>query len=118
MAKKYGIREVFATLQGEGAQAGSPAVFLRFAKKANRIVDSLSANAFGIYVLHYFCVSWLQLALLDAPMSGAAKGTTVFIGALFASWAMSAAFRSARKMARGAEPRSTLPAPGASAPVV
>jgi 7-carboxy-7-deazaguanine synthase len=31
MAKKYGIREVFPTLQGEGAQAGSPAVFLRFA---------------------------------------------------------------------------------------
>ena len=31
MAKKYGIREVFATLQGEGAQAGTPAVFLRFA---------------------------------------------------------------------------------------
>lgn len=30
-AKKYGIREVFATLQGEGAQAGTPAVFLRFA---------------------------------------------------------------------------------------
>ena len=29
--KKYGIREVFATLQGEGAQAGTPAVFLRFA---------------------------------------------------------------------------------------
>jgi 7-carboxy-7-deazaguanine synthase len=31
MTKRYGIREVFATLQGEGAQAGSPAVFLRFA---------------------------------------------------------------------------------------
>jgi 7-carboxy-7-deazaguanine synthase len=31
MAKRYGIREVFATLQGEGAQAGSPSVFLRFA---------------------------------------------------------------------------------------
>jgi organic radical activating enzyme len=31
MAKKYGIKEVFATLQGEGAQAGSPSVFLRFA---------------------------------------------------------------------------------------
>jgi 7-carboxy-7-deazaguanine synthase len=30
-ARKYGIREVFATLQGEGAQAGTPAVFLRFA---------------------------------------------------------------------------------------
>ena len=31
MARTYGIREVFATLQGEGAQAGMPAVFLRFA---------------------------------------------------------------------------------------
>ena len=29
--RKYAIKEVFATLQGEGAQAGSPAVFLRFA---------------------------------------------------------------------------------------
>lgn len=31
MAKRYAIKEVFATLQGEGAQAGTPAVFLRFA---------------------------------------------------------------------------------------
>ena len=29
--KRYAIKEVFPTLQGEGAQAGSPAVFLRFA---------------------------------------------------------------------------------------
>lgn len=29
--KRYAIREVFGTLQGEGGQAGSPAVFLRFA---------------------------------------------------------------------------------------
>jgi organic radical activating enzyme len=31
MANTYAIREIFATLQGEGAQAGTPAVFLRFA---------------------------------------------------------------------------------------
>ena len=31
MASKYAIKEVFATLQGEGAHAGTPAVFLRFA---------------------------------------------------------------------------------------
>ncbi len=30
-ARRYGINEVFPTLQGEGAQAGMPAVFLRFA---------------------------------------------------------------------------------------
>lgn len=31
LMKKYAIKEIFGTLQGEGAQAGSPAVFLRFA---------------------------------------------------------------------------------------
>jgi 7-carboxy-7-deazaguanine synthase len=31
MKKKYAIKEVFGTLQGEGAQAGTPALFLRFA---------------------------------------------------------------------------------------
>jgi len=30
-ARRYAVREIFPTLQGEGAQAGSPAVFLRFA---------------------------------------------------------------------------------------
>lgn len=29
--KRYAIREIFATLQGEGVQAGTPAIFLRFA---------------------------------------------------------------------------------------
>lgn len=29
--KRYAIKEVFGTLQGEGAQTGTPAVFLRFA---------------------------------------------------------------------------------------
>lgn len=31
MSPRYGVREVFATLQGEGVHAGSPAIFLRFA---------------------------------------------------------------------------------------
>lgn len=31
MARRYAVREVFASVQGEGAQAGTPAVFLRFA---------------------------------------------------------------------------------------
>jgi organic radical activating enzyme len=31
MGRRYAVREVFASVQGEGAQAGTPAVFLRFA---------------------------------------------------------------------------------------
>jgi hypothetical protein len=69
------------------------ALFTRFARKPNRIADSLSANAYGIYLLHYVCVTWLQFALLDAPLSGAAKGSLVFLGAVVLSWAMSATWK-------------------------
>jgi peptidoglycan/LPS O-acetylase OafA/YrhL len=68
----------------------SLAFFSRFATKSNRVADSLAANAYGIYLLHYACVSWLQLALLDTPLSGAGKGSLVFLGALLVSWALSA----------------------------
>ncbi|HYI11239.1 MAG TPA: acyltransferase family protein, partial [Thermoanaerobaculia bacterium] len=64
--------------------------FSRFATRPNRVGDSLSANAYGIYLFHYVCVSWLQLALLDAPLSGAGKGSLVFLGALLLSWTLSA----------------------------
>jgi surface polysaccharide O-acyltransferase-like enzyme len=69
------------------------AFFVRFARVPNRVMDSLSANAFGIYLTHYFCVSWLQYALLGVALPGAAKGTIVFVGASLLSWALSAAVR-------------------------
>ena len=31
MSKRYSVKEIFYTLQGEGARAGRPAVFMRFA---------------------------------------------------------------------------------------
>jgi hypothetical protein len=69
------------------------ALFVRFARTPNRIMDSLSANAFGIYLVHYACVSWLQLALLPTRFSGTVKGSLVFIGAVLLSWALTAAVR-------------------------
>jgi hypothetical protein len=71
------------------------ALFVRFARRPNRVMDSLGANAFGIYLVHYACVSWLQLALLPASLPGAVKGTLVFTGALLLSWALTAAARRA-----------------------
>lgn len=68
-------------------------MFTRFAQKANRIGDRLSANAYGIYLLHYFCVSWLQLLLLKAALPGTVKGLLVFAGAVLASWGLSALLR-------------------------
>lgn len=85
------------------------AVFVRFANKSNRVADSLSANAFGIYLLHYVCVSWLQLALLRAPLPGAVKGTIVIVGAILISWALTAIVRRLRW------PSATSPVPAARA---
>jgi surface polysaccharide O-acyltransferase-like enzyme len=67
-------------------------VFVRFARR-NRVGDSLAANAYGMYITHYFIVSWLQYSLLRASLSGAAKGTLVFLGAVLLSWLLTLALR-------------------------
>ncbi|HEY2830627.1 MAG TPA: acyltransferase [Thermoanaerobaculia bacterium] len=76
------------------------AVFVRFARTTNRVFENLSANAYGIYIFHYFCVSWLQLSLVHANLPGAAKGTIVFAGALALSWSLTAALRQVRAIRR------------------
>lgn len=75
-------------------------LFLRFARRARPVADSLAANAYGIYLLHYACVSWLQLSLLPASLPGYAKTGWVFVGALAASWGLSATLRRASWIAR------------------
>lgn len=100
------------------------AVFARFAGRwTGRAWDSLDRNAFGIYLLHYVHVSWLQYALLDAPLRGYAKGLLVIAGALALSWATSAGLRRlplvARVIGDGGTPRAGVgtgdaPAPGAA----
>ena len=69
------------------------ALGLRFAAGARHwISDSLSANTYSIYLLHYVFVVWLQYALLGSTLFAATKAAIVFGGALAVSWACSAAF--------------------------
>ena len=67
------------------------AVFLRFAGRHRPVFASLADNAYGIYLVHYVFVVWLQYILLHAPLFAVAKAAIVFTGALTLSWAMSAA---------------------------
>ena len=69
------------------------AMFLRFGGRRVRVMDSLGENAYGIYLVHYLFVIWLQYFLLRAPLAGLAKGSLVFLGALALSWASVAALR-------------------------
>ena len=76
------------------------ALFIRFARSRSRMWDSLSANSYGIYLVHYAFVSWLQYALLPASLPAVAKGAMVFLGALAVSWGVAAALRRIPAVAR------------------
>jgi hypothetical protein len=62
------------------------AVSLRFATKHSRRLDSLSANAYGLYLVHYNFVVWLQYALLGTALFAMVKVAIVFGGTLVLSW--------------------------------
>jgi glucans biosynthesis protein C len=89
------------------------AVCLRFGARPSRIFGSLSNNSFGMYLLHYIFVVWLQYALLGLALLAIAKATIVLGGALVFAWAATAALRSVRFGSRliGEEPRMLARAP-------
>jgi peptidoglycan/LPS O-acetylase OafA/YrhL len=76
------------------------AVFVRFVKKSRGILDSLRDNAYGVYLVHYAFVSWLQYAMLRSHLSGFAKLTIVFSMAVALSWITTAALRRIPTVAR------------------
>ena len=75
------------------------ALFLRFDNHGWSVLDPLRDNAYGIYLIHYIPVLWLQYALNDlslAPVmqvSAILKAAIVLIATLASSWAATAALR-------------------------
>jgi peptidoglycan/LPS O-acetylase OafA/YrhL len=89
---------------------GFAAVFLRFGYARSTLTDSLSDNAYAIYLVHYVFVVWLQYALLGAALPAVAKGVLVFAGALLLSWGV--AIGSGRLGALLAQVRAATANPG------
>jgi peptidoglycan/LPS O-acetylase OafA/YrhL len=59
---------------------------LRFARWQASWLDSLSRSAYGMYLIHYGFVVWLQYALLGAALSAITKASIVFTVTVIASW--------------------------------
>lgn len=76
------------------------AVFVRFANPRGKIFDSLTANAYGMYLIHYMFVSWLQLTLLNSNLPAIAKGSLVTVGTILLSWGATATLRRIPAVAR------------------
>ncbi|MGA7999296.1 MAG: acyltransferase [Bradyrhizobium sp.] len=76
------------------------AICLRFAHWRLRAFDSLSANAYRMYMIHYAFAVWLQYALLEAGLFAIGKAAIVFAGTLIMSWAIAAAIGGALPVSR------------------
>lgn len=74
--------------------------FRRFAVAHQPVFDSLGASSYGMYLVHYPVVVWLQFALLAVALGPLAKGAIVSAGAVVLSWAMVAALRRVPVIAR------------------
>jgi glucan biosynthesis protein C len=70
------------------------AACVRFATRRSSALDSLSANAYGMYLVHYPFVVWMQYALLTFALPAVVKASLVFAVAVLASWAATATMRS------------------------
>jgi peptidoglycan/LPS O-acetylase OafA/YrhL len=82
------------------AVLGFTAVFVRFSRRHVPVLDSLSANSYGIYIIHYLVVIWLQYALLRIDLPAVVKCAIVFFGGLALCWGSIAALRRIRAVAR------------------
>lgn len=72
---------------------GLLALAVRFSGQSGSIGNSLCANAYGIYLMHWPIVLWLQLLLLGTPLAPLAKGALVMTLGFSLSWLASSLFR-------------------------
>jgi peptidoglycan/LPS O-acetylase OafA/YrhL len=75
-------------------------IFLRFAKSRWSLLDALQPSAYGIYLVHYIFIIWLQYAVFDYPFPAGVKFAIVFAGTLSMSWAVTVMLRKIPPVAR------------------
>jgi glucan biosynthesis protein C len=90
------------------------AAAVRFGGVRAKLLDSLKVNAFGMYLVHYLFIVWLQFALLGLELPALVKAAIVFSATLTLSWSATAALRRVPAVANiiGVDRRATpRPAP-------
>jgi len=70
-----------------------PAAFLRFAHVPFRLLDAMQPSAYGIYLVHFVPLIWLQYLVYDPAFPAFVKFAIVFTGTLSASWCMTIVLR-------------------------
>ena len=69
------------------------AYFLRFKRSGWSILDPMQSEAYGMFLVHYPIVLWLQYWLYDVDVPAVVKVIVVFVLTVALSWAVTAALR-------------------------
>ena len=93
----YGL--AFATYSAAMAFTVS-AIFLRFAESGWRLLDALRPSAYGVFLLHYIFILWLQYTVYDFSFPAAVKFAIVLSGTLSMSWGLTVMLRKIPAVAR------------------
>jgi Acyltransferase family len=69
------------------------AYFLKFKQSGWSVLDPMQADAYGIFLVHYPIVLWLQYWLFDFDIPAIVKAPVAFVPTVVLSWAATAALR-------------------------
>jgi surface polysaccharide O-acyltransferase-like enzyme len=86
----WGFLEAFICV---GLILGLTVFFRRYFNRPGRWLDRLDGNVYGVYLIHFFVVWALQIAILGAQWSATAKFAIVTAAAVVISFSIVAALR-------------------------
>ena len=69
------------------------AFFLRFERSGRSVLDPMQSDAYGIFLVHYPIVLWLQYWLFDFDLPAIVKASIAFVLTVALSWAATVALR-------------------------
>jgi surface polysaccharide O-acyltransferase-like enzyme len=69
------------------------AFFLRFKPSGGSLLDAMQNDAYGIFLVHYPIVLWLQYWMFDFDIPAIVKATVAFVLTVALSWAVTRALR-------------------------
>jgi peptidoglycan/LPS O-acetylase OafA/YrhL len=76
------------------------AIWLRSAGSRLSLLDAMRPSAYGIFLVHYIFIIWLQYAVYDYSWPAAVKAAVVFAGTLSLSWGLTVMLRRIPAVAR------------------
>jgi surface polysaccharide O-acyltransferase-like enzyme len=96
---KLGYGLAFAAYSGAMAFTVT-AIFERFSAARFGLLDAMQPSAYGIYLVHYIFIIWLQYVMYDFSFPAFVKFAMVFAGTLSLSWGLTVLLRKIPIVAR------------------